>query len=285
MLNVKKIAVTALVLLLVGIIGTIFTVGSIAETTVPETTELHEENYDDIVIQTNNAVVEVLPTSDEFTTVEFIGNSENNQKYEVKADVKEDTLSVNVKERWYKFFNFDFSIQSPKLTVYVPEKTYNSIQVETDNGRVDANGLEANDIRISSNNGRANASELDVKELHVTTNNGRIELQDIQSTHVTSEADNGQIHLENVDGELTGRTSNGKITLITEHLDRPIDFSTNNGQINIQAENEPTNAIFDVKVDNGSVKIFGNSNWDTVVGNGDNLIKLTTDNGSITVEK
>lgn len=194
-------------------------------------------------------------------------------------------LSVTVKEKWFKFFNFDFSFSSPKLTVYVPEKAYETIQIDTDNGRIDAHELEASEMHINSNNGRTSASDLDVNELHVTTNNGRIELKDIQSSEVISEADNGEIKLENVEGELKGRTSNGKITLVTEHLDRPIDFSTNNGRINIQTENKPTNAVFDVKVDNGKARIFGNSNWNTVVGDGDNLIKLTANNGGITVEK
>ncbi|WP_087974370.1 DUF4097 family beta strand repeat-containing protein [Oceanobacillus rekensis] len=266
MLNVKKIAVIALVLLLVGVIGSIFTVKSVVGSDVKlETIEINDKAFNQIAIKTNNATVELLPTDDETTTVEFTGNRKNDQKYDVKADVDGNVLSITVKEKWLKFFNFDFSFSSPTLTVYVPEKEYETIQIDTDNGRAYANGLEVN-------------------EINVTTNNGRIELKDIKSTVVTSEADNGEIRLENVDGKLNGRTNNGKITLITEHLDHPIEFRTSNGRIHIQTENEPTNALFDVKVDNGKVRIFGDSNWDTVIGDGDNFIKLTTNNGGITVE-
>lgn len=285
MLNVKKIAVIALALLLVGVIGSIFTVRSVlGSDVISETIEINDEAFDQIAIKTNNATVELLPTDDETTTVEFTGNRKNDQKYDVNADVDGNLLSITVKEKWLKFFSFDFSFSSPTLTVHVPEKEYETIQIDTDNGRVDANELEANEVNITTSNGRAYASGLEVNEINVITNNGRIELKDIKSTVVTSEADNGEIRLENVDGKLTGSTSNGKITLITEHLDRPIEFRTSNGRIHIQTENEPTNALFDVKVDNGKVRIFGDSNWDTVIGDGDNLIKLTTNNGGITVE-
>lgn len=286
MLNIKKIAVVALALLLIGVIGSIFTVRSaVGSDVIPETIEINDEAFEQIAIKTNNATVELLPTDDQTTTVEFTGNRKNEQKYDVNANVEGNTLSVTVKEKWFKFFNFDFSLSSPTLTVYVPEKAYETIQIDTDNGRVDTRGLEANEMRLTTSNGRTSASDLDVTELQVTTNNGRIELKNITSAVVTSEADNGEIRLENVDGKLIGRTSNGKITLITEHLDRPIEFRTSNGRINIQTENEPTNVLFDVKVDNGKVRIFGDSNWDTVIGDGYNLIKLTTNNGGITVEK
>ncbi|WP_442961150.1 hypothetical protein [Pseudogracilibacillus sp. SO30301A] len=60
-------------------------------------------------------------------------------------------------------------------------------------------------------------------------------------------------------------------------------MNTDNGRIDVQSNKEPTNAILDLKTDNGKVRVFGESNWVTVIGNGENIIKLTTDNGSITI--
>ncbi len=73
--------------------------------------------------------------------------------------------------------------------------------------------------------------------------------------------------------------------MITKHLDRPIQLASDNGSIIIRTEKEPTNATFDVHVDSGHINILDKYSGSTVVDKGDNLIKLTTDNGEITVEK
>lgn len=285
MLNVKRFTVIALVLLVVGAIGALFTAQSVTGTDETETIEFRDETYDDIVIEADNVQVEVVPATTEGTMIEFIGNTASDQRYDVQANVKENRLSVSVEEEWFKLFNFDFSFSTPTLMVYVPEKAYETIQLDTVNGRVEVRGLEGNEMQITTDNGRAAARDLDVNELQATTDNGQIELKEIRSNSVTSEADNGEIRMENVEGELSGKTTNGQIKLKTEHMDRPIDLHTDNGRIHIQTENEPTNATLDVNINNGKVTIFGKSNWDTIIGEGENLIKLTVHNGKITVEK
>jgi hypothetical protein len=270
-------------LLVIGLVGSLFTGGSLISAQETETIEL-QEDYEEMTIQSRNAQIEVFPSTNDVTTIEFTGNKENNQRYDVTANVEGDLLSVAVKKKGFKLFSFDFTFTAPALTVYVPEKTYDTIQIETNNGRAEARGLEAVNMQMEADNGHIVASESEVNELQVKADNGRIDLKNIRSQAVTSEADNGEIRLENVKGQLSGKTNNGKITMKTENLDHPIDLHTNNGKIHIQTENKPENAIFDVKTDNGKTTIFGESNWDTVVGDGENLIKLTTNNGSITVE-
>ena len=45
----------------------------------------------------------------------------------------------------------------------------------------------------------------------------------------------GDIELEHVTGSIVGSTDNGRITLLTDSLDRNIDFQTDNGSIVIQS--------------------------------------------------
>jgi DUF4097 and DUF4098 domain-containing protein YvlB len=264
MSKLKKVALIAFVLILIGVVGSIFTMNSISKAEAEiEKVRINNETYKQIDISTNNARVEISPAKDQNTTVEFSGSEE----YNLHADVQGDTLTVDVEERrGFKLLSFDFSISSPSLKVYLPEKMYDTVKVESDNGRISASNLQSKDISVE-------------------TNNGRIEFGNIKSSRTMVETDNGRIHLENIEGAISGRTNNGRISLITKDLDRPIDLQSDNGRIEIQTEKEPTNAILDIKTDNGKITVFGDSNWDTVIGNGDYEIKLTTNNGGITIDK
>lgn len=71
----------------------------------------------------------------------------------------------------------------------------------------------------------------------------------------------------------------------TTTLNQPIQLETNNGWIEIETENEPTNVTFVVQVDNGSINILDKYKGSTVIGNGENLVKLKTNNGKIQVLK
>ena len=264
MSNLKKVSIIAFILILIGVVGSIFTMNSISKSEDEiERIEMDDETYQQIDISTNNASVEILPANDQTTTVEFSGSEE----YNLHANIEGDTLTVDVEERrGFNWFSFDFSFSTPSLKVYLPAKDYENLKVESDNGRI-------------------LASELQSQDINVETNNGRIEFSDINSLHTVMETDNGEIILGNIAGEISGKTNNGAISLITEDLDRPIDLKTDNGRIEVRTEKEPEDAILDIKTDNGKVTVFGKSNWDTVIGNGNHVIKLTTDNGSITIEK
>jgi len=107
-------------------------------------------------------------------------------------------------------------------------------------------------------------------------------MENITAVMVNAETDNGEVSLEHVEGNINGDVNNGRIYLQTSHLDT---LETDNGNIDIETEKEPTNAILDIKTDNGKATVFGSTNWNTVVGDGDNLIELNTNNGEINVVK
>ncbi len=228
--------------------------------------EVDDSSFTSIEILTNNAAVEIVPTNDSVATVEYSGKTKKKSKFIFKADVNGDTLSIQFKEKRRSFIPFGFSSINLKLLVKVPEKQYNKIQAETDNGRIKMESIQ-------------------VKDIVLETDNGAIDMKNVKATTINVKTDNGRIALDNIEGKFTGRTDNGGISLVTKNLDRPIELSTDNGRIEIQTDKEPTNATIDAKTDNGRVDIFGYDNKHTVFGNGEHLIKLRTDNGRITIKK
>ncbi|TQR18494.1 DUF4097 family beta strand repeat-containing protein [Psychrobacillus soli] len=264
-MSFKKIAIICVFVLLAG--AAINIILNVQDTFVNKSDEIAVENtnYCNIGLLAGNAAVELLPTKENKTTVSFTGKMKKKLNYHFSADVKGDTLYVELKEKRWQIIQFGFSSLNNKITVQVPEKEYEEIKAEIDNGRIIVKNMQATVVNLESDN-------------------GRIDLTDVAAENVHVQTDNGKIQLHNVEGSINAETDNGQISLITNNLDRAITLETNNGLISIQAEQEPTNATIHAKTDNGRISIFGKSAEQTTFGKGKNLINLSTDNGMITVK-
>jgi len=227
---------------------------------------IEDGSFTNIDVLSDNASVEIIPTNELTTTVEYIDKKGKNSKVDLRANVKKETLTVTLKKKRWFTLNFDFSFSKKELLIKVPEKQYENIIANNDNGQIKLTNMDARDISFD-------------------TDNGTIELKNVDASSINVETDNGKIILEEVTGNIIGKTDNGQITLITTDLEHQIELTTDNGRIEINTKNEPTNVTIDAKTDNGKIDVFGAKNEHTVFGKGKNLIKLKTDNGRITVTK
>ncbi|MEK5382210.1 DUF4097 family beta strand repeat-containing protein [Niallia sp. FSL W8-0635] len=263
MTKLKKIMITGIVFIIIGTLGSLLTFRDngidIAEEKV-----FKEGNITSVKIESNNVAVEIIPTTDSETKVEVVGKGSKDTRTNLTAKVERETLIVKLEEKQLGFIHLDFS--SLTLRISLPEKQYKSMRVNNDNGKIDV-------------------ANLSVEQLKAESDNGRIEMKNILSENIDVQSDNGRVALEHVTGSIKGKTSNGKISILTATLDRPIELETNNGSIEIETEKEPTNVTFDVQVDNGSINILDKYKGSTVIGNGENLVKLKTNNGKIQVLK
>lgn len=306
MVKVKVLSLLGALLLIVGIIGVFLTYNATHETeSISEQKVIEDKSFESIDIQVDNATVEVNSTDDETSGVELTGKRSKSVKSKFSAEVVNGELSIKLKDEHWKLFSFDFFSPSLLLKVYVPEQQYRSLKISSDNGKINVDHLNAKEIYLSSSNGqlemndlsglklvgevdngKINAENLQIDDgINVKSNNGTIELKHVAASLINTETDNGKIMLDEVEGEIIGKTNNGRILLSVKDLDRSIELESDNGSIKIVAEKEPVNARFEVKVDNGKVNLFDKYNGSTIIGNGDNLIKLTTSNGKVSVTK
>lgn len=283
--NIKIIATAALFLLLVGIVGSIATFKSIGQSEQISDERVIDKDFANISISTNNSKVEIYPSNDSTATVELSGKAAKNLKYTFSADVNGDTLNVELKEKLRKLFNFDFFTTSMTLRVYVPEKQYESIQSKSDNGYIKAEKLNADEFTIGTDNGRIELDKIKSSTVTAKASNGQIDMENITATSVEVKSNNGRVNLDNVEGKIVGKVNNGRVSLTTNNLDRPIEIESDNGEIIITTDKEPTNATIDATVHNGKTDIFGQSNRNVVFGKGENMIRLVSHNGRITVNK
>lgn len=266
MSKIKKLSLVALVLIVVGAAGCLLTFEHFKQLNPVHKEKVVESSFSKVELNSGNVRIDIQPTADQAAKVVLAGQESYRKDIDFTADVKEDTLDIKVSNHHINFFDLDFFTHQLALTVYLPKKQYESIHIQNDNGKMQAENI-------------------DTKTLVASTDNGLINLKNIPSEKVKLHTDNGRITMTNVSGDLKGDTNNGEIQANLKDLDRAIDLSCDNGRITIQTDEEPTNARFDVHVDNGRVNILNKYNGNAVIGNGDNLIKLSTDNGSINVTK
>ncbi len=265
MLNGKRITLLALLLLVIGIIGSAMTYQSYADSEPVTEESIFDEKITDIIAESNNATIEMIPSANDSVKVEFLFDGSNKSRYKFEAAVENGELRVKLKEKVIQFFNFDFDIKPLVIKIYLPEQSYESIIAKTENGRITIDQVATDTIEGISTN-------------------GGILLKDLHTQKVLAKTENGKIELQDVEGELQAKATNGKIELDTDHIDRLIDFETVNGKILIRTKEKPENAEIHAEVVNGSISIFGEKNQQTIIGDGDNKVNLKTVNGNIAVE-
>ncbi|MFS0674817.1 DUF4097 family beta strand repeat-containing protein [Ornithinibacillus sp. 179-J 7C1 HS] len=266
----KLLIIIASCLFVLGVVGSLITyqTAGASDEDVKETKIVENQSISKFEIETDNARVDVLPTTDEEITVEFTAPGTNKNKYKFNVEEEGDLLSVEVKEKRLQFLSvdLDFSFKGPNVIIYLPEKQYDELGIDVINGRV-------------------HVEDIEIANVDIETVNGRVELEGLKTNTTTVSSENGGVNLTHVDGDIISEVVNGRTTMITNDLDRSINLESVNGKIDIQTSNEPTNASIEVDVVNGKVDIFGDSSRSAVVGDGKHKIKLKTVNGSITVSK
>ncbi|GAB4074450.1 hypothetical protein GCM10028778_19530 [Barrientosiimonas marina] len=264
----KILIFAAALLILFGGAGSLLTVQSgIGNESGMETKRVDADSVHSINIQAVNGKINTVRSEDaKQATVEWSGPVKGDGD-RLSVGKNNGELSVRLESNPFKLFSFGFDFfNKNELTVSLPEKSYDSLHVKSNNGKIVANQLEARDVTIQ-------------------TDNGQVDLNHLTTDQINVGMDNGQLLMKDISGNVTGRTDNGEIRLTTSDLDRDIDLTTNNGRIIVQTDKRPSNALLDAHTDNGIVSLFGRENRKTVYGDADHHVKLTTNNGMITVKE
>ncbi|QCR33818.1 DUF4097 family beta strand repeat-containing protein [Lysinibacillus sp. SGAir0095] len=253
----KKIFIwVALVAIIAVIVFQLLTNGKEEDITI-------DKDFSNVEVESDNAEVRLMPIEGDEALIELDNNENNRYKLDVK--VKGNTLEIDVERKGIRWFSFNFFSKSPLVTVGLPKNEYGEIKVESDNGTILVSQLQLNELVADADNGEIIIKEVESKEMNVDT-------------------DNGDVVIEDSVGAIYGQSNNGKVTVITDSLDEPMDLETDNGQILVKTKGKSKNVQFDVKTDNGNIDIYGVSTTEKVIGSGDIIIKLKSDNGNITVE-
>lgn len=287
MINKKNLSIIACLIFLIGFVGSLLTYRSFAAVQMLEKKVIDNTKVSIVNIDTENARVNIYPTKENNIKVIVDGKTSTNIKRTFDTNVEDSTLFITYNEKQRSWFNFDiFEVLDPlTLKVYLPEKQYDTLKVSSHNGYVRADQLKTTTFETKTTNGKVELKDIHSQNITAESHNGLVNLRNITTENTFVKSDNGNITLDQVKGKLDGETYNGNISLITKKLEQNINFNTHNGRINIETGKEPTNVQFNISVENGRVNILDKYNGNAVIGKGENLVKLTTHNGNISVVK
>lgn len=229
-----------------------------------------EEEYTSFNAQLSTADFEIKVSNDGKTKVDC--DEKEKQHHEVK--VVDNTLYVTLvdERRWYERW-FDWDFRNMKITVYVPEKAYENLDIKTSTGfiktpreislkKLNAKASTGN-ITIASNveekiQAQASTGDITVDgvtttDIHIKTSTGDITLNNVTANgDIDTECSTGSVKLNNTTFvNLDSQASTGNIKLIDSVGSKHIKIKRSTGSVRFEDSDAET---LDIETDTGSVK-------------------------------
>ena len=186
------------------------------------------EEFKNININTITCDIEILPSD------KAVVECYESEKEEHSVKVIDNTLEITVERKsknWFIGINFD----TPKITVYIPEKEYDSVTVKNTTGDVKLCDINCKSLDLKSTTGDSSLNNVIVKgKLSDSRTTGDITLK---------QCDASELYLKATTGDITGSLLSDKV-FVTK---------TTTGHINVP--NTLTGGKCDIKVTTGDIKI------------------------------
>ena len=215
---------------------------------------------------------------------------------------------------WYQLLNFP-SNGDWDVTIRVPEKLLDSVFVETSMGDVDLSDLEAGSVTVQGDMGDVTLDNVSASEsMTVTQSLGRVTLENCQGGTLLLENDMGDMELSSgrfTEGQITSSSGSvgvadsdftaltvdndmGNVNLTSTQVSGAASCTVNMGNIDLDAFASPDitltadsgnvtgtlagrQADYQITVDTD----MGNSTLKDQLGDGPNVLRVTTDMGNI----
>ena len=211
------------------------------------------ETYTSISILTQTADVEILPANDENTSVVCF----EQEYYKHEVSVKNGTLVIRVNDtrKLHNFIGFDFN--SAKITLSVPYRTFESLNIEADTSDVKIpTDFTFNDINVKTTTGDVENHASATNLIKVKTSTGDICIKDATTKTLDLAVSTGKVTVSNVvcseDVKIavsTGRTNVSNLTC------RDLSSTGDTGDLSLS--NVIASGKLSIERDTGDVKFDG----------------------------
>ena len=272
--NQTKLIAAAIALLFVGASICVKSLASVnfdfkalnASTYVTNTYEI-KENFENIKIQVDTDQIVFAPSEDGKCSVVCY----EDEKEPHRIGVSGKTLSI---ERMHgRRLQIGLFTDSPRITVYLPEKAWGTLHIDSDTGDVDIPKdftfesiyaeLDTGDLRVSASaegsvrlktdTGHIELSDMKAEDITVTTDTGKCSLKNLRCDNLISSGDTGDLNMSGVvsSGEWNIRRSTGDVRF--EDCDaETITIRTNTGDV---TGTLLTEKVFLTKTDTGKTDV------------------------------
>lgn len=249
--------------------------------------------FNKIKAQTSSYDLYITPWNESYASIEV----DESIKDRVVVRLNGDTLDISTKYsfdffNWFKFGEYDFDewlqhlfsgdlFEGARVTVYVPEKTYEKLELTSTSGSITSEYVAANEVKLKLTSGsveyiqptehKANKIELRETSGSATLRNAFTDEYDVRLTsgvaYIYSLTGNGRIDLTSgnveavmaeLNGDCTLKTTSGNIELtIPEYSSARIEPSITSGKlyVNVGGIDEYLDDRENVKIGSGTYTI------------------------------
>ncbi len=143
---------------------------------------------------------------------------------------------------------------SISLDIWLPKNLYESVTIQSSNGKITVDSIEAEHAEVESSNGTIRVNGLRAERFGVKTSNGAVELSGLQAEQGSIQTQNGKIEVHGSIESLQCETTNGKIRIEQERRDESdIRAKTTNGGIEIIYPRGIQGVAGELKTSNGQI--------------------------------
>ena len=178
---------------------------------------------------------------------------------EFTYEVKDQVLKINQNpSSTFSILNLDFSTALSHLKVYVPNNTeLHSIQIQTQNSKVELSDLNIDDLLIKNDYGKNTLTNIEANQINLISSSATVELENIQTIHLELENDYGQNNFKDIKAttlKLKGNSSNMEMRQLNAHK---LEINNDYGDVkikNMKVENLIASLQSgDLSIENGEV--------------------------------
>ncbi len=253
----KKAIITACCLITAGILVCIgalalinFDFRKLDNTVYITNTYEFTENINNIAFNCSTADIEVTASDDSTAKVVCF----EREKKTHTVSLTDGTLRINEKsDKWYKNINLGFSFRSPKITICLPQKEYNSFIIDCTTGDVTINNLSLDSLSIDVSTGDITINNSTINSVDTKTTTGDTYFNSLNNINtLKAKATTGEIELNNVtSGSTDLNASTGHITLINSVTENHTNIKTTTGSIKFENYDSAT---MNCKTTTGGIK-------------------------------
>ncbi|CAM4319635.1 DUF4097 and DUF4098 domain-containing protein YvlB [Paenibacillus endophyticus] len=272
----KKLAAVAIIMLGIGIICAFFVFNEndlikFKGDTYTDEITVDASDIRSIHTETDTFDITFVHSDSQDVKMKLEGNVSKKLKDKIifKADKKGDALYIVGDTK--NGFNFGISIVNLKMTIELPDKIWDTFDVESDTGKIDIDQIQGNKLLLSADTGNLNISNYSFKQIEFDTDTGNATFTDGE-------------------GPIKGETDTGNIRLEAAQLQSDVSFNTDTGNITVNVDKQPESALIKIRKDTGRSQIdwsgfeIDKESGNTVersIGSGDVKISIESDTGNI----
>ena len=225
-------------------------------------------------------------------TCKVVSWESKSYKHTVKTDDGVLKITSMENRKWYEFTMFQFD--SPKVTVYLPEESYQSLSIKVSTGDVKIpSGFCFDTIELTGSTGEVECKTGKADVVKITSSTGNIELSGTEAGQIRIQTSTGKVALSGITAKewLKINTSTGNVSLKDVRSEGNMEVHTSTGDVKLEDCDAPA---MQIKTSTGNVsgQLLSPKNFKTETSTGsvkvpksssDETCKIKTSTGDIKI--